>query len=102
MAMRRRTMTEFGSRTSGHPLLGTHAEAVSESNEQHSREASILANVLPPDDGKLYHGEVASRADTEPSLGGTCEAQWYAEEFPRRYLAHARPTVPQEKRGVAL
>ena len=101
MSMRSRTGKDSGLRTSGHRLNGIPAAAIPESDEQLSGEASRFAKVLPPDAGKLYHGVFASRADNEPSPGGTCEAEWYAEEYPRRYLAHARPSVPEEQRGLA-
>ena len=101
MAMHRPTRTNSSRRDSGHPLNGIPAEAIPELNERFSDEVSGLATVLPPDDGKLYHGVFASRSDDEPSSGGTCEAEWYAEEYPSRYLANARPTVPEDQRGLA-
>jgi len=101
MSIRRRTGTNSGLGPSSRNLSGITETAVPESDERNGGEASVFATVLPPNDGKLYHGVFASRAENEPSPGGKCEAEWYAEEYPRRYLSQARPFVPEQQRGLA-
>lgn len=101
MSIRRQTGKTSGVGPSSRRLAEISEAAFPDSNDQQEFEEFLVAPVLPPTGGKLYHGVFASRADDEPSSGGACEAEWYAEEYPRRYLEHARPIVPEVQRGLA-